>query len=165
MRFISVTSALLLTGAVVASCSDRPAPLDNDRPDARFAVGPVVHHASAGGGDACSQGGCDANFSLVANQHADGSVSGQWQDTWYGGTPIHVTLDCLYVTGNEAWVSGVVTGPVYPGFPVIARVVDNGTSANDTRDQISWLLLDSYGGCTAAPDLPIYDMIGQVKVW
>ncbi len=133
-------------------------------------TGPVVHRVSVGGADLCTglglKPGCDANYSVIAIQRADGSVKGQWQDTFGGGIPIHVTIDCLYVSGNQAWLSGVITGPVLPGLLVIIRVADNGTSANDPPDQISWSELDVYGGCTAAPDLPLVDMNeGQVKVW
>lgn len=138
------------------------------------AANPVVHRVSAGGGDTCladgDPRGCDANYSLVARQKADGSVKGQWQDTFKqgfdGAVPVHVTIDCLYVSGNQAWVSGMITGGPFAGFPVITRVADNGTSANDAPDQIGWTLLDTFGGCMEAPDLPLYDADGgQVKVW
>ena len=57
---------------------------------AAFATGPVVHHVTAGGPDACvffgfEHPGCDGNFSLVAHEYADGSVSGQYTDRFRTG--------------------------------------------------------------------------------
>jgi len=100
--------------------------------------GPVVHRVSVGGPDACAadglQPGCDANWSLVVIEYADGSVSGQFIDRW----GIHATIDCLSVDKNNAWVSGVITQGYRAGQPVSARVRDNGTSANDPPDEISF---------------------------
>lgn len=110
----------------------------------------VVHFVSVGGADLCEATGrptgCDANFSLVALQRADGSVTGQWQDTFDGGgLGIHVAIDCLRVVGNGAVISGVithgvseVTGGDVSGQQALTAVVDNGTSANDPLDQIGY---------------------------
>ena len=138
----------------------------------------MVHHVSVGGADICEAlglpTGCDANFSLVAIEKADGSVSGQWQDTFIfdrddpgliRGVPVHVTIDCINVVGKEAWVSGVVTGGAFTGLLAITRVADNGKSANDPLDQISFISQDIFGGCQAEPDLPLIDLThGQVTV-
>ena len=109
---------------------------------------PVVHHVSLGGPDICEalglSNGCDANFSLAANEKADGSVRGQWQDTFAGGGEgIHVAIDCLNVVGNGAVVGGVIThgtafGVDVSGQRALTAVVDNGTSANDPPDQLSF---------------------------
>ncbi len=167
MRFRRIVAALAVAG-LLAGCSDQTTSPAVDGPE--FAArGPLVHHVSVGGADVCVgiglRPGCDANSSLVANQYADGSVTGQWHDTFvWGGVVdmIHVTVDCVHVVGTEAWVSGVVKGV---GRPVIMRVADNGASG----DQISMVDLDTYGGCTAAPTagpaLLLYDMTGQVTVW
>jgi hypothetical protein len=71
---------------------------------ASASAGPVVHHVTIGGPDVCeafgAQPGCDANFSLVANQYADGSVSGQWVDRFsqnFGGGGITVAVTCVAV--------------------------------------------------------------------
>ena len=63
------------------------------------------------------------------------------------------------------WVSGYLTHPDFAaGLPAITRVAENGTSANDTPDQISWLRVDGTP-CDEAPDLPIWDLYqGQVTV-
>lgn len=120
-------------------------------PDASL-QGAVVHHASLGGADICEAlglpTGCDANFSLVANQKADGSTKGQWQDKFAQGTGgIHVSIDCLNVQGNAAIVSGTIThgtafGGDVSGQRALTAVVDNGTSANDTPDQLSFSIFD-----------------------
>ena len=137
---------------------------------------PVVHRASLGSPDACEAfelpTGCDANFSLVANQRADGRVTGQWHDQFARGDGIHVVVDCLVVVGNQAWVSGV--GPMHPfGNEWVTRVADNGRSANDPADQISFSIpvgvrpngfevLD----CNGQQPFPLLDLAqGQVTVW
>lgn len=111
--------------------------------------GPVLHHVSIGGPDVCTgfgaKPGCDANFSLVANQYADGSVSGMWVDRFsqnFGGGGVTVAVTCVAVDGSFAWISGVVTSPAWnAGTPAILRARDRGTSANDPPDRF----------------LPIYD--------
>lgn len=163
-------------GLGVVACADVPTALPGDDLSVSplfNATGPVVHHVSVGSPDICEAlglpTGCDANFSLAANQKADGSAKGQWQDVFKFGLehpiPVHVTVDCLNVSGNQAWVSGVVTGPQLAGVPVITRVADNGTSAKDPPDQVSFTFFDEFGGCQAAPDLPLFDLAhGQVRV-
>jgi hypothetical protein len=134
---------------------------------------PIVHRVHVGGPDCCVgdglKPGCDKNFSLVAIERADGSVSGQLIDRWGGGVGgYHAVIDCLSVDGNDAWVSGVIVQGTWEdidltGWPVVVRVRDNGTSANDPPDQISFSHPDPE--CTEQPDLELYDMPqGQVKV-
>ena len=164
-RVVGTTSALtvlvasILVGATVA-----------------LASGPVVHHVNAGGPDACiafgfEHPGCDANFSLVANQYADGSVSGQYSDRFANGNGFHAEIDCLVVSGNDAWISGVIThgsidGIDLTGLEVLTRVRDNGTSQNDPPDQISFSFIDTdLPDCTEQPDLPLLDAPqGQVRI-
>lgn len=138
-----------------------------------LADGPA-HSVHVGGPDACeawgAEPGCDANFSMVAIEHADGRVTGQWSDQFGGGVGFHVAVDCLYVDGNEAWIAGVVTQETIPGFDftgmrAATRVVENGTNANDTPDQISLSFLYE-GDCSEQPDFPLFDVPqGQVKVY
>lgn len=164
-RVVATTSALtvlvasILVGATMA-----------------WASGPVVHHVTAGGPDACialgfEHPGCDANFSLVANQYADGDVSGQYTDRFANGDGFHAVVDCLVVIGNDAWISGVITqgrfnGIDLAGLEVLTRVRDNGTSRNDPADQISFSFIDTeLPDCTEQPDLPLQDAPeGQVTV-
>ena len=116
----------------------------------------MIHHASLGGADICEAiglpTGCDANFSLVANEKANSGVSGQWQDTFAGGGEgIHVAVDCMNIVGggNFAIIGGVVTqGTVFgvnvSGQRAITAVVDNGTSANDPPDQLSFSFSEDF---------------------
>ena len=141
-------------------------------------VGRVIHRVTVGGPDVCTgtEGtpGCDANFSLVALQYSDGSVSGQWHDQFsqpFGG--VHVSVNCLVVVGNDAWVSGV--GPEHSfGNEWVTRVRDNGTTANDPADQLSFTLrvgqsVPRLGGvrqnCNGMQDFLLFDAPqGQVVV-
>lgn len=140
--------------------------------------GPMVHHASLGGADCCEAlglpTGCDANFSLVANAFADGSVKGQWQDSFGGGSGIHVAVDCLNVVGNGAVIGGVITQGTVGGVDVsgqraLTAVVDNGTSKNDAADQMSFSIFPIGSlSCTALTpgNFPLFNLTnGQVKVW
>ena len=146
---------------------------------AAFAGG-VTHAVSAGGPDVCQalglKPGCDANFSLSAREYADGSVSGQYTDRFANGDGFHAVVDCLVVDGDRAWISGVITtgrftdpdtGEVFDlaGLSVITSVQDNGTSANDPPDQISFSFIGIDVPCTDEPDLDLLDAPeGQVTV-
>jgi len=149
-KFPGIASALVMS-ALVVSCSDQTTSPAVDSPDFR-AAGPVTHRASVGGADICDATGqptgCDANYSLIALGYADGTASGQWQDTFRtgGGEGIHVAVDCLNVDGNEAVIGGVITkgtlnGQDFSGRRVLTALVDNGTSANDAEDEISFTFL------------------------
>jgi hypothetical protein len=144
-RWLGVSSALALALASALAITSMAS-----------ATGAVVHHVSVGGPDNtnfwCQDGqphpGCDGNFSLEVTQYADGTVKGQYTDQYaQGDGGIHAVLDCLVVDGNTAWVSGhVVSGgvPSWPGgedwtgWDIATVVRDNGTSANDPADQISY---------------------------
>ncbi len=137
--------------------------------------GPIIHRVQVGGPDSCAaaglQPGCDANWSLMVIEYADGSVSGQLTDRFWGGGGFHATIDCLYVDGNEAWVSGVIDSGWAAGEPVSARVRDNGTSANDAPDQFSLSHAGEgweghpHGTCDEQIDYELYDAPqGQVTV-
>jgi hypothetical protein len=135
------------------------------------ALAQVVHHVSVGGPDQDAVDHTDANFSLVANQYADGTATGEWTDQFgQGQGGIHVQINCLFVQGNEAWVSGFIThgnvnGVDVTGLPCITRVQDNGKSANDPPDQISFSFIGVAVACTTAPNLPLNPMTnGQVTV-
>jgi len=131
----------------------------------------VVHKVSAGGADVDFAEHTDANFSLTAVEHGDGTVTGEYTDQYgQGDGGFHAQLNCLLVVGNQAWVSGVITSGNAGGFdltglPVITRVADVGTSANDPPDLISFSFVGVATPCTAAPNLPLFPMTdGQVKV-
>ena len=118
----------------------------------------VIHQVTAGTPDYCSalgaKPGCDANWSLVALQMADGSVRGQWQDQFSKGTGVHISVNCLNVIGNQAYVSGVITSsqdPTLVGQSVVTKVVDNGRSANDPPDEIGFTMIGFNLNCNTAP--------------
>lgn len=126
------------------------------------AQGPLMHHVSAGGPDVCSGvgllPGCDANFSVMANAYADGSVTGQWQDSFGDGYgSVHITVDCLIVYGNFAVVGGVVSqftpDPSLVGTRALMGMQDNGTTANDPPDRMtgSAFGFPSFVGCDYFP--------------
>ena len=164
IRFAGISSALAMA-LVLALMLVTPA----------SAKGPVVHHVSAGGPDACEailaeHPGCNGNFSLVANVYADGSVSGQYTDQFgHGDGGFHAVIDCVSILGNTAWVSGVIThGNLgtfdLTGIHVLARVRDRGTSAHDLPDQISFSIF-TLTPCTARPLLTLFDAPdGQVTI-
>ncbi len=183
LRYLSVTSLLLLLVMSVTGCNEEAAPTDsiNKNQSEVLSKGPVIHHASLGGADVCEAlglpTGCDANFSLVANMKADSSVKGQWQDTFVGGGEgIHVAIDCMKVVDNWAIVGGVIThgtsgGVDVSGWYAITAVVDNGTSANDPPDQMTFSFFDPAYDCgllqtLTITDFDLFDLAhGQVKVW
>ena len=173
----------IIVAAVVAfGCSETAvAPTaQSNGPRLQASVGSqVVHRVTVGGPDGCAaigfKPGCDANFSLVALERADGSVTGQWHDQFslggLQGTGIHVAVNCLNIIGNQAWVSGVITHTSSPFFSVgqdvLTTVVDNGRSANDPADQISFSNIGTGIDCNAAPafGLPLLSVPqGQVVV-
>ena len=153
---------------------------------AASAGGPVAHRVSAGGPDACiafgfPHPGCDGNFSLVGIVYADGSMSGQYTDRFARGSGFHAVIDCVSIVGNEAWVSGVITNGSFTdpdtgekfdltGLPVSTRLRDNGTSANDPADQISFSVIGEgfAAPCTEHATGDLFDLLdapqGQVVI-
>lgn len=178
---MSRTVIPLVAFAVLSVACDRPEPttplLDGIlvvTPQA--AVGGVAHHASLGSADVCEAlglpTGCDANFSLVANEYADGSVSGQWHDQFAEGSGIHVAVDCLAVSGNQAVIGGVITNATgfvdgFEGTRAVTSVQDNGTSSNDAADRLSFSFFPAEANCADIDPgaFPLFDLLnGQVKV-
>jgi hypothetical protein len=183
MRTITLTLVPLL---LVAACADQ-AVSPTTQPEGlslKAGQGPIVHKVSVGGPDIClslgyAHPGCDGNFSLIAMQRADGSVTGQMTDQYGPADGLHATIDCLLVqvipgrTTLEAWVGGVVTRPAYQaGHRIIARMRDNGTSANDPRpDALSRGIVDpeEEGASSNCQDMPAIGFgqmpQGQVTIW
>ncbi len=172
----SVVALALAVGLV--ACTDQPL----TSPDAlsvspNFDANPVIERVNAAGNDICEAlgagPGCDGNFSLHALLRADGSVTGQWQDAFAGGGEgIHAVIDCMNIVGNGAVLSGWITngqigGVDVTGQSVLTAVVDNGTSANDPADQISFSFSNFPLTCNdlIPDDFPLFDMTrGQVTV-
>jgi hypothetical protein len=167
----TLTIPLFAAGLLVIGC-DNPStmPTALKAPTTMLAErGGVEHRVSVGSHD-FTDPGVNANFSLVAIQHADGSISGQWSDQFgHGDGGYHIAVDCVLVLGNRAYIGGVVTQSpdgTLNGTRAYTAVVDNGTSANDPPDQISY----SYAGlastfrCPALP-VPLFPLSGgEVKV-
>lgn len=128
----------------------------------------VLHRVSVGSHDQTPPGQ-DANFSLIAIQHADGTVTGEWSDQFgHSDGGLHVVVDCLEVAGNEAWISGVIThspNPNFIGLPAATRVRDNGTSANDPPDEIGFSRVNPPFDCHARRPMLLFPLSGgEVKV-
>ena len=178
MKTSSITLAAFALFAVGCTESTAPRPTASAMPSvggpmfsAQGNGNGVVHQVSVGGADADLNAHTDANFSLVAIQHGNGDVSGQWTDQFgQGDGGVHVAVNCVFVAGNQAWISGVITsgsfgGVDFTGAPAVTRVVDNGKSANDPPDAISFTFIGVATPCTAAPNLPLLAMTdGQVTV-
>lgn len=173
--------ALPAIALLALACNDSTSPSSSASRTAAPAIGGltasatsgngIVHRVSVGSHDADIAGQTDANFSLIAIQYGDGSMSGQWSDQFGqadGG--IHVAVNCVHVVGNQAWISGIITkgaagGVDFAGLPVITRVADNGDSANDPPDAISFSFIGVAAPCTATPNLPLLALTdGQVTV-
>ena len=135
-------SLAFLVALLAVSCDENPTqPNSSDAQlvDAQFDAqrgNPVVQRVTVGGADATLYGppGSDANFSLIALERADGTVTGQLHDSWSKNSGFHAVIDCLSVDGNDAWVSGTVTKsvePVFVGRTVNIQVRDGGDAGED----------------------------------
>ena len=157
------TLLILMPMLLLACESETPAPLGEVAPAVAAAV--VFYRVTVGGPDVCEDigfdhPGCDGNFSLVAMDGPNG-VTGQWEDA-HG---LHVSVNCLEVRADTAWVSGLDGN----GQNWLMRALDGGTSANDPPDQISSSrivpLTLTCGNTPRGPGLALHDMPrGQVIV-
>jgi hypothetical protein len=122
----------------------------------------VQHVVSVGGPDQDATNHTDANFSLVAIQYADGSVKGQWSDQFgQGEGGIHVAINCLFVQGNQAWVSGFITSGTFGGADLSAcrsSPAYRTTGAGNSPDAISFSFIGNAAACTTAPNLALQPM-------
>jgi hypothetical protein len=172
----TLTVPLLAAGFLLIGC-DAPTPMPTalKAPTALRAFGNgngIQHRVSLGSHDfAILKPGTDANDSFIAIQHADGSVTGQWTDQFgHGNGGLHIVVDCLAVTGNQAWISGIATkafDEALVGTRWATRVVDNGTSANDPPDQMSFSIgpFPPAFDCHTRLNFPLFDVGGgEVKV-
>lgn len=86
-------------------------------------------------------------FTFTVRIHADGSVAGRFNYTQVrdGGEPLVVkgSLDCATITGNQAWVGGVIeesSRATLVGLDMWFQVQDNGEpGADGTPDMSSTL--------------------------
>ncbi len=113
--------------------------------------GPQTHIVTVGSPDIIFEGsppGSDANFSLIAIEDAAGNIHGQWIDHFGGFSGLHMTVTCLEVVGNVAWVGGIVTGAspdllFLIGTEAVTQCVDVGQTPNDPPDLLSFTFLES----------------------
>jgi hypothetical protein len=155
---------------LLAACAEPPTAHVSEvgLPAAQFSQqGPFVHRVTAGGPDICLlfelHPGCDGNLSLIVLELADGSLTGQGQDS-FGG---HLSIDCLEVEGSSAWIGGEDRF----GARWILKVVDAGQNATDPPDSASRRLFGGTdptlchrkpGGGVRATTTPVPQ--GQVRV-
>ena len=95
------------------------------------------------------------SFSFSAVTHQDGSVTGQAKflnrDT---GVQEHITVSCLRVVGNTAYISGTITMSGYPNHVGQTRsfiVEDNGEGVDHLPDKILLLPANSEFDCNNTP--------------
>lgn len=193
VRNILVKAALFTFAVIfITACSQESAPTSPDGFDEGTSPSTlskggrgVVHHVSAGTNDLDPEiyGSKDASFSLVANEKYDGSVSGNWVDVVKSENgnefSVHVSINSMKVVDNYAILTGVVKkgnrgGEDVTGRTALTMVRDNGTSANDPADEISFSIVLGEGDTRTSDDftletftsrgwlLPIKN--GQVKV-
>src|SRR5437879_2204758 len=97
--------------------------------------------ASATGAGTTTYGGQLRTFVFTARKYSDGSVKGEAQlDNRAQGRRFHMTLDCLVVSGNAAYVSGTVTdSSIQSDVGTIwdFKAVDNGEGSNAPPDQLT----------------------------
>ncbi len=162
--------------ALVVACNDPSSPASASAgsllANAQAGNG-VVNRVSVGGSDFDALQNTDANFSLIALELGDGTISGEWTDQFgQGQGGVHVDVNCLRVVGNQAWIGGIIRsgstgagGVDLSGLPALTRVADLGKSANDPPDAISFTFIGLAIQCTAQPNLPLFPMTGgQVTV-
>ena len=113
-------------------------------------------------------------FSAV--QYADGSASGEYQiDVHASNTSFHVSVTCLSVVGNTAWIAGVIDWssgpPVLPGTVSYFYAIDNGEGSGAAPDIVSVARINDRPEadeefCTTRPlALPPRDVVhGNVQV-
>jgi hypothetical protein len=162
-----VSLALIALGLFSLGCDARgpTAPADDRAVAPEFQARGVVHRATAGSHDLVPPG-VDANYSLVAIEHADGRITGNFTDRFAQGGGFHARVTCLSVLGNTAWVGGIITQGEFEGEEVLTEVQDNGTSTNDPPDLISFSFIGVPAQtCLARPPLPLLPIQGgEVKV-
>jgi hypothetical protein len=160
--------------AFAVACNDPSSPTATGGLSASSQAGSgVVNRVSVGGSDQDATTNTDADFSLIALEPGDGTISGEWSDQFgQGEGGVQVDVNCLRVVGNQAWIGGIIRsgstgagGVDLSGLPALTRVADLGSSANDAPDAISFTFIGLAVQCTAQPNLPLFPMTGgQVTV-
>jgi hypothetical protein len=136
IRVALVALVLLIPGAVVAPVAP-----------AAWAASSDVQESVTGHADFVTATGIRFRYSLSAVRHADGSVSGEFENHVENAVTgqfiliAHVNIVCFTVTGNVARVGGIVErqigGTTGPGAEGFITVVDNGEGSNGVPDLAS----------------------------
>jgi len=178
MRYLSVTSVILLLLLSATGCNEEVAPTENS--SASLNVDGSLNKGgrpSANGQAILSEEdlfGYFQNFSFQARENQDGSITGsiEFNCRIPGSGRVHGTIDCMTIEDNQATISGFATHSDIEGYPPGSlfwfRVVDNGEGNNSDPDQFS----DVWGVSEGRPctdNLPwLYDMFdiehGNIQV-
>lgn len=124
---------LLLAALPIAVLLARPAP----------AVPNSVVASAAGSGHMVRPDGTFRSFSFAATKYADGTVTGQVQLNSRGfDVFVHISVDCLRVEGNTAYMSGHLTHVSDPEQGFVGElnrwaVQDNGEGPSAPPDLVS----------------------------
>lgn len=166
------------------------ASLKFERSSKKASHGKVIHRVVVSSKDNCEElnlsKGCKGNLSLIANVHEDGSVSGQWQDTFSNaGDHIHVNISCVDIdftsvgpfTFASAIIGGYITKGKIDGQDAIGqyamvKALDSDYLIEGDRpvheDFISLSYIGKFQDCQSVDDnmfsLYLFSK-GQVKIW
>lgn len=157
---------------VTAALADAVTPLGSDESVALAADVGIAEAAT--GGRASGHFELAAPFSVILEEQysfvalstgAFPNAKGQLEGKITRATSfqdIHVEVDCLAISGNQAWVSGEITRLLLNGVPqptagryVVWRVQDNGEGANSPPDLGSVLFVGFPQACRFRPSLPM----------
>lgn len=163
----------VLVGMGLVSCIENPiepqeaVPLAIDHRNAPQFDKDVIQSVSGSGH--LTEGAIYRTVTFNILKRVDGTVEG-----WYrslrrgrGGARIRVRVECLHVTGNQAWASGSIVAALDPGNigrPYSFRFIDNGEGANAPPDEIGVERFEDYD-CELEPDIATRQIkIGNLQI-
>lgn len=154
----SVQTASLAAAILAISGCETTAPTATEPAAARFVLVNTPVHSVTGYGrlESSTIGSPDETYGFNVRKDAAGEVSGRI-DVRLGNPAVSFSADatCLQVSGNMAWIEGVVTrsdATVIPvGETVFIRVRDNGEGDAAQPDAVSFLFYGSFiaGRCAS----------------
>lgn len=161
---LSAAVSALFAPAILAACAETPTVAPELASAARHAsltAGQVV--ATARGSAPLEIAGESRTFTFNAKQHADGSVTGEFQIIARQVDRVtHGRITCMTVLGRSAWLGGVIErddSGVSTGAEARFRVVDLGQAPGGSPDLVSLLNFIFVPGaaqsyCNAIPSFP-----------
>ena len=174
-----IVSGRLLVVALAATflaCETAVEPVDTASEVGISTAGTASAKANlrATGGGTTLELGEKSTLTFNAVRHNNGTVNRHLVYQFRGGDHgIHMSIDCLNISGNQAALSGTVTQVtgtpppfVFVGQKAVFKVEDNGQGAGAPPDLISDLFLFGTATCTIAyPFLNLYLPIdGNIQV-